>query len=87
MSGTSKGGRKFAARKRKEDSAYFSKLARKSKSPRGGKHSPGSFKPGNKFAALGGKAGKRGKGKLVTDADIESADVCDIYDLNYDDLK
>jgi hypothetical protein len=63
VSGTSKGGRKAAKSLRAKDPQYFSKLSRKSKKPRGGKASPGSFKKGNQYAAQGGKAGKRGAGK------------------------
>jgi hypothetical protein len=66
MAGTSKGARKFAAKKLAEDPDYFKKLQKRVKKPRGGKASPGSFKPGNRYAALGGKASKRGPGKTLT---------------------
>jgi len=61
MAGNTEGARKFAARKLKEDPNYFKKLSAKVKKPRGGKASSGSFKRGNPFAALGGKASKRRK--------------------------
>ena len=65
MSGTSKGAKKFAQKKLAEDPDYFRNLQKKARKPRGGAASPGSFKPGNEFAAKGGKAGKRGPGKSV----------------------
>lgn len=65
MTNTSKGAKKFAAKKLAEDPDYFKNLARRSRKPRGGKHSPGSFKKGNPLAAKGGKAGKRGPAKKV----------------------
>lgn len=63
MSGTSNGGRKFAAKMLAKDPDYFRKLAAKRKRPTGGKNSRGSFKKGNKFARLGGMASRRGRAK------------------------
>lgn len=71
MSGTSKGASKFAKQKLAEDPEYFKKLAAKRKKPVGGKHSPGSFKKGNAFASMGGRAGKRGKAKRITEVSNE----------------
>jgi len=71
MSGTSKGASKFAKQKLAEDPEYFKKLAAKRKKPVGGKHSPGSFKKGNAFASIGGRAGKRGKAKKITEVSNE----------------
>lgn len=71
MSGTSKGGKKAAAKLLAKDPDHFKKLQSKSKKPRGGKASPGSFKPGNPYAAKGGKASKRGPGKKVVVDDTE----------------
>lgn len=77
MAGTSKGARKFAARKLAEDPDYFKNLQRKARKPRGGAASPGSFKPGNPYAAKGGRAGKRGPGKtvVVEDSNLEAGNL------------
>lgn len=74
MSGTSKGAKKFAKKKIAEDPDYFKNLQKKAKRPRGGKASPGSFKKGNKYAAKGGKAGKRGPGKVTAAKDVDLGD-------------
>lgn len=75
MAGTSKGAKKFAQKKLAEDPDYFKNLQKKVTKPRGGKASPGSFKPGNDFGARGGKASKRGPGKtLGVDGDVDLGD-------------
>lgn len=72
MAGTSKGARKFAAKKLADDPEYFSKLSRGVKKPRGGKASSGSFKKGEtKRQSLGGKAGKRGPSKTITPIQVD----------------
>lgn len=67
MSGTSKGGKKAAATLLAKDPNHFKNLQKRAKKPRGGAASPGSFKPGNQYSVKGGKASKRGSGKIVTD--------------------
>jgi hypothetical protein len=75
MAGTSKGGKKSAKKLTAKDPNYFSNLAKRSRKPRGGKASPGSFKPGNPYASKGGKASKRGPAKiLVPNGDVELHD-------------
>lgn len=74
MAGTSKGAKKFAEKKLAEDPDYFKNLQKRAKRPRGGKASPGSFKPGNQYAAKGGKAGKRGPAKTMTEGDVDMGD-------------
>lgn len=83
MAGTKNGGQKFAAKKKAEDPDYFKKLSAKAKKPRGGRASPGSFKPGNKISAKGGKAGKRGPAKV---ASVIPGSVLDAYPLHYEEL-
>lgn len=63
MPQTSDGAKKFAKRKLAEYPDYFRNLQKRARKPRGGKASPGSFKKGNQYAALGGKASKRGPNK------------------------
>jgi hypothetical protein len=83
MAGTKNGGQKFAAKKKAEDPDYFKKLSAKAKKPRGGKASPGSFKPGNKQSVKGGKAGKRGPAK---DATVAPGSALDAFPLHYEDI-
>lgn len=64
MTGTSSGGKKFAAKMLAIDPDYYKKLAAKRKRPAGGKNSRGSFKKGNKFARMGGLASRRGKANV-----------------------
>jgi hypothetical protein len=85
MAGTSRGGKKAADKLRAKDPDYFSHLARRSRKPRGGKASPGSFKKGNPFAAKGGKAGKRGAVKL--DRQIPSSEADEAFPLEYEVVK
>lgn len=83
MAGTSKGARKFAQKKLRDDPDYFKNLSRKSKKPRGGKASPGSFKKGNEFAAKGGKAGRRGPSKTHH----LSHETLEDFPLEFEELK
>ncbi len=82
MAGTSKGGRKFADRKRQEDPDYYSNLSKKAKKPRGGKSTPGSFKKGNQFGKLS-KPGKRTPGK----SSVVKAKSLSEYPLEYEELQ
>lgn len=83
MAGTKNGGQKFAAKKKAEDPDYFKKLSAKAKKPRGGKASPGSFKPGNTTSVKGGKAGKRGPVKTAV---VKPTDSLDAFPLHYEEL-
>ena len=83
MTNTKKGGKKFAQKKLAEDPDYFKKLSARARKPRGGKASPGSFKPGNTISVKGGKASRRGSVKLKHDAPLEMGTV----KLDYEDMR
>lgn len=80
MTNTSKGGKKFAARKMADDPDYFANLARKNKGSRGK-----PFKKGNSFGTKGGKIGKRGPGRRTKG--YGKGLVTDSFDLQFEDVK
>lgn len=77
MGGTSKGGKKAAAKLIAQNPNHYSELSRRAKKPRGGDASPGSFKRGDSTVqSLGGKASRRGPGKaqrLTSGSDVLDA--------------
>jgi general stress protein YciG len=78
MSGTPKGAKSFAQKKLAEDPDYFKKLAQRSRKPRGGKHTSGSFAKGSKrnqiAGSKGGKLSRRPSGRGVSAADINTSE-------------
>jgi general stress protein YciG len=86
MTGTKKSTKKTARTLTKDDPNFYSKISKMAKKPRGGQHSPGSFKKGNDLAAKGGKASKRRKGKHLTDADIDKLPSIKEIELEYENV-
>lgn len=64
MSGTSKGGKKAAAKLLAKDPDYYRNLAKRAKRPRGGNSTPGSFANDPARASVAGSKGGKKSGEV-----------------------